>query len=53
MLQFFILILNLLIKNLNDVLLALGAVFGDSEKDMCCQLCEVQSSKKSGLISEF
>jgi len=53
MLQFFILILNFLIKNLNVVLLALCAVFGDSEKDMCCQLCEVQSSKNLLLFLSF
>jgi len=41
MLQFFILILNFLIKNLNVVLLALCALFGDSEKKKICAVGSV------------
>ena len=53
MLQSLILILNCLIKNFNVVLLALCAVFGDTEKKKCYQLCEVQSSKNLLLFLSF
>jgi hypothetical protein len=52
-LQFFILILNFLIKTFNVVLLALCAVFDDSEWNICCQLCEVQTNKNLLLSLSF
>jgi len=53
MLQFFTLILNFLKVTFNVVLLALCAVFGDSEKNICCQLCEVQNNKNLLLFLSF
>jgi hypothetical protein len=52
-LQFFMLILKFMIRNWNVLLLALCAVFGDSETYICYWLCEVQSSKNLLLLLSF